>query len=213
MSEKFSPKETIRVIDKEGLLRETMAMKARGMRLSQACASYNDGKYELSYSFSDDDTLDYETLRVNIGLAERVPSIHNFYSCASFYENEMRELFGVKIELIEPDYHDKLYRIKAESPFLPDDAKTEQKKEEEEITLNEADRDMDQVQQAQDEAAADKRPAGKSGAAGKPEAAKPEAAKPEAAKPEAAKPEDTAKSGAAKPEAAAKLQAAKKEGQ
>ncbi len=135
MSAKFTPKETIRVIEKDGLLREVMAMKSRGMRLSQACASYKDGKYELSYSFADDETMDYETLRVVCGLADRIPSIHDFYSCASFYENEMRELFGVKIELIEPDYHNKLYRIKAETPFLPEDAKAEQKKQEQEISL------------------------------------------------------------------------------
>ena len=78
MSAKFTPKETIRVIEKDGLLREVMAMKSRGMRLSQACASYKDGKYELSYSFSDDKTLDYETLRVVCDLADRIPSIHDF---------------------------------------------------------------------------------------------------------------------------------------
>lgn len=155
MSTKFTPKETIRVIEKGSLLREVMAMKARNMRLSQACASYKDGKYELSYSFSDDETLDYETLRVIVGLAERVPSIHNFYSCAAFYENEMRELFGVKIELIEPDYRNKLYRIKAETPFLPEDAKAEQKKEESEMTLSEADSDMEQAQAEADRKAED----------------------------------------------------------
>ena len=151
MSAKFTPKETIRVIEKDGLLREVMAMKSRGMRLSQACASYKDGKYELSYSFSDDETLDYETLRVVCDLADRIPSIHDFYSCASFYENEMRELFGVKIELIEPDYHNKLYRIKAETPFLPEDAKAEQKKQEQEISLSGADSDLDLAQAAADE--------------------------------------------------------------
>ena len=140
-----------RVIEKDGLLREVMAMKSRGMRLSQACASYKDGKYELSYSFSDDETLDYETLRVVCDLADRIPSIHDFYSCASFYENEMRELFGVKIELIEPDYHNKLYRIKAETPFLPEDAKAEQKKQEQEISLSGADSDLDLAQAAADE--------------------------------------------------------------
>ena len=138
MSAKFTPKETIRVIEKDGLLREVMAMN-------------KDGKYELSYSFSDDETLDYETLRVVCDLADRIPSIHDFYSCASFYENEMRELFGVKIELIEPDYHNKLYRIKAETPFLPEDAKAEQKKQEQEISLSGADSDLDLAQAAADE--------------------------------------------------------------
>ena len=123
MSAKFTPKETIRVIEKDGLLREVMAMKSRGMRLSQACASYKDGKYELSYSFSDDETLDYETLRVVCDLADRIPSIHDFYSCASFYENEMRELFGCQIEMIGFDYKEKLYRLNVETPMLPEAGK------------------------------------------------------------------------------------------
>lgn len=130
MGAKFTPKQTLRVIEKTDLLREVMVMKSRNMRLSQACASYRDGAYELSYSFADDETMDYETLRVNVGLKEQVPSIHHFYSCASFYENEMRELFGVRIEMIEPDYRNKLYRIKADRPFLPADAKAEADREE-----------------------------------------------------------------------------------
>jgi hypothetical protein len=63
----------------------------------------------------------------------------------------MRELFGVKIELIEPDYHNKLYRIKAETPFLPEDAKAEQKKQEQEISLSGADSDLDRAQAEADE--------------------------------------------------------------
>ena len=167
MGAEFTPKQTLRVIEKDGLLREVMAMKSRHMRLSQACASYRDGKYELSYSFSDDETLDYETLRVVCDLADRIPSIHDFYSCASFYENEMRELFGVKIELIEPDYRNKLYRIKAVTPFLPEDAKAEQKKEEEEICLSEADADLDKAQKAEDRKQAEKEAASEKAAAEK----------------------------------------------
>ena len=32
-------------------------------------------------------------------------------------ENEAAELFGVKIESIQGDYHDKLYRIARPTPF------------------------------------------------------------------------------------------------
>jgi len=76
----------------------------------------------------------------------------------------MRELFGVKIELIEPDYRNKFYRIKAETPFLPEDAKAEQKKEEAEISLNGADSDLDQEQAARDEKQAEKDAAAKKAA-------------------------------------------------
>ncbi len=59
-------KNILTVIDKEQLLESVMVMKTRGLRLSQACASYKDGKYNLSYSFAEDDNYRYETLRVVI---------------------------------------------------------------------------------------------------------------------------------------------------
>ncbi len=121
---------TINEIPLQILLPEVLERKKAGMRLSQACASYLDGKFELSYSFADDENLNYETLRVLAGLNEPVPTISDMYPYAAFYENEMKELFGVNIHLIDPDYHDKFYRIKAQTPFLPEDA---QKKKAEEL--------------------------------------------------------------------------------
>ena len=118
-------KNILTVIDKEQLLERVMVMKTRGLRLSQACASYKDGKYNLSYSFAEDDNYRYETLRVVIDKDEMVPSISEFYPYADFYENEMKELFGVRIQMIKNDYHNKLYRIAVETPFLPKDEKEE----------------------------------------------------------------------------------------
>ena len=77
-----------------------------------------EGKYELSYSFAEEETCQYETLRVVVELDTEVPSITEFYPYAFLYENEMKELFGVKIQMIIVDYQDKLYRIKEETPFL-----------------------------------------------------------------------------------------------
>ena len=50
-------------------------------------------------------------------------SITACYPYAFRYENEMKELFGVKIKSIHPDYQNKLYRIKAETPFLKEEDK------------------------------------------------------------------------------------------
>lgn len=121
---------TINEIPLQILLPEVLKRKKAGMRLSQACASYLDEHFELSYSFADDENLSYETLRVIAGLNEPVPTISDMYPYASFYENEMKELFGVNILLIDPDYHDRFYRIKAHTPFLPEEA---QKKKAEEL--------------------------------------------------------------------------------
>ena len=118
-------KNILTVIGKEQLLESVMAMKTNGLRLSQACASYKDDKYNLSYSFAADDSYRYETLRIVIDKDDMIPSISEFYPYADFYENEMKELFGVRIQMIKNDYHNKLYRIAVETPFLPKDEKEE----------------------------------------------------------------------------------------
>ena len=96
-----------------------MEMKKAGYRLSQACAAYIDDKFELSYSFADDDTYQYTTLRVVIDTDVEIPSITEIIPQALFYENEMKELFGVKIKMISLDYENKLYRIEEEAPLGP----------------------------------------------------------------------------------------------
>ena len=57
------------------------------------------------------------TLRLTGGEEETVPSITQIYPGAFLQENEAAELFGGKIESMAQDYHGKLYRIAAETPF------------------------------------------------------------------------------------------------
>ena len=124
MSEIINPGNTLEEIPLEDLLEEVMKRKYQGMRFDQACAAFVDGKFELSYSFSDDDAYSFETLRVVMtDLARKIPSVSTIYPCASFYENEMRELFGCQIEMIGLDYKDRLYRLNVETPMLPEAGK------------------------------------------------------------------------------------------
>ncbi|MBR6228933.1 MAG: NADH-quinone oxidoreductase subunit C [Eubacterium sp.] len=123
MAKVIHPDEVIREIGVGDLLASVMKMKKRGMRLSQACAAYIDDKFELSYSFADDVTYEYETLRLVIDTDTEVPSITEIVPPAVFYENEMKELFGVKIRMISLDYKNKLYRIEVEQPLGPDKTK------------------------------------------------------------------------------------------
>lgn len=118
MAEVICPENVLEEIEAEELLTKVMEKKNAGLRLSQACAACVNGKYELSYSFANDDTYEYITLRIVIDLDTEIPSITAFYPFAFLYENEMKELFGVKIHMINLDYQDKLYRISAETPFL-----------------------------------------------------------------------------------------------
>ena len=119
MAEVIHPEEIIKTIEVGGLLPEVMELKKNGKRLSQACAAYIDDKFELSYSFADDVTYQYITLRLVISTDTEVPSITEVVPPAVFYENEMKELFGVKIKMISVDYENRLYRIRQEQPLGP----------------------------------------------------------------------------------------------
>ena len=119
MAETVNAANTIREIDVNTLLEQVMRQKNDGRRLSQACAAYVNDKFELSYSFANDESYDYETLRVVVDTDTVVPSITDSMPHALFYENEMKELFGVKIEMITLDYDNKLYRIEQVAPLGP----------------------------------------------------------------------------------------------
>lgn len=96
-------------------LMKVMEMKTGGWRLMQAHAVRIENGYELSYTFGMD--YDWTTLRLVIDENEEIPSITNIYPAAFLYENEMAELFGVKIKMISIDYRSKLYRLDEETPM------------------------------------------------------------------------------------------------
>ena len=91
MAEVICPENEMEVIPPEVLLDKVMEKKEQGLRLSQACAAWVDGKYELSYSFANDETYQYQTLRIVMEKDTEVSSITAFYPYAFLYENEMKE--------------------------------------------------------------------------------------------------------------------------
>lgn len=103
-------------IEKVEMLPVIMEKKNDYWRLAQICCLYKEGKYEVSYSFAKE--YDLVNYRLVVDKDETVPSISRVYKAAILYENEMRELFGLKVEYIKVDYHNKLYRIDEETPFL-----------------------------------------------------------------------------------------------
>ena len=119
MDEVIHPAEIIETIEVGELLPRVMRMKKDGYRLSQACAAYIDEKFELSYSFADDTTYQFTTLRLVVDTDTEIPSITEVVPPAVFYENEMKEIFGVKIKMISVDYDDRLYRMKVKTPLGP----------------------------------------------------------------------------------------------
>lgn len=101
-------------ISSSELLSETIKLKNNGYRLVAISCTSKDN-IELSYSFDKD--YDFINLRLNIEEDVEIESISLIYPYAFLYENEIKELFGVKINNIALDYKDTLYKIAVKTPF------------------------------------------------------------------------------------------------
>lgn len=86
-----------------------------GYRLTQICATAFEGYNELIYSVSNNYEL--ENYKITVPIDIEINSISDFFPSAMLYENEMKELFGVNIKSINPDYNNKFYRIAKKTPF------------------------------------------------------------------------------------------------
>ncbi|HAN44419.1 MAG TPA: hypothetical protein DCP97_03410 [Ruminococcaceae bacterium] len=108
-------KNEIKVIWPENLMQSVLELKHKGYRLVQMCATRLSDGFELSYTFA----LEYDTLvlRLIIETETEISSISTVYAPAFLYENEMKDLFGVKIKLITIDYDGSLYRVAEKTPF------------------------------------------------------------------------------------------------
>lgn len=108
--------QTIKLISPNELLAETLQLKNDGYRMV-AISCTNKNGMELSYSF--DKNYDLLNLRFNIDADSEVEieSISCFYPYSFLYENEIKELFGVKIKNISLDFNDNLYKISVKTPF------------------------------------------------------------------------------------------------
>jgi ech hydrogenase subunit D len=78
---------------------------------------------ELHYSFD----INYELTgyKIRISPDDEVPSITPVYPCAFLYENEMHDLFGVKVIGINIDFKGTLYKLATSRPFNPETEKPE----------------------------------------------------------------------------------------
>lgn len=97
------------------LVPSALRIRHDGYRLVQICATRIPAGYELTYSFGRDYELAH--LRLEIPEDTEIMSISNIFEPAFLYENEIVDLFGVKINLISIDYQGQLYRIEKQTPF------------------------------------------------------------------------------------------------
>ena len=103
------------IVNPDSVLEEAQKLKFEGYHLIQQCATRIDDAFELIYTFG----KDLEMLNVKITLPEdkEIYSITSIFPCAFVYENEMHDLFGVQIKMINLDYDGKLYRTAIQTPF------------------------------------------------------------------------------------------------
>lgn len=104
----------LKEISPNDLLTEIVKIKNDGYRLVAITCTNKNGM-ELTYSFD----KDYELLNIRLttDTDTELPSISILYPYSFLYENEIKELFGVKITGIMPDFNDNLYKIPVKTPF------------------------------------------------------------------------------------------------
>ena len=78
------------------------------------CTGLPDG-FEINYTF--DKNYKFLNLRVFCPIGGGVPSIQKEYFCAFAYENEISELFGVRISGMAVDFNGLMYKISEPTPF------------------------------------------------------------------------------------------------
>jgi ech hydrogenase subunit D len=103
-------------VNKDELIDKVVIMKSEDYRLVQISCTYKDG-YELIYSFDKD--YHFVNYRVHIERDTEILSISHVFFPAFLYENEMKDLFGVKIKDIAIDYKGGLYKVAQKAAFAP----------------------------------------------------------------------------------------------
>ena len=102
-------------VDPKSIIDESQKLKFAGYHLIQQCATRIPDAYELIYSFGKE--LEMKNLKITLPEDQEISSITSIFPCAFIYENEMHDLFGVQIKMINIDFEGKLYRTAIETPF------------------------------------------------------------------------------------------------
>ena len=103
-------------IELSQLLLKAAEMMKENYRLVQVSCLRKPEHFEINYTF--DKALKYVNYRIQVPVNEAViPSISGVYWCAFTYENEIHDLFGVKVNGINIDFKGTFYRTQIKTPF------------------------------------------------------------------------------------------------
>ena len=103
------------LIELDDLLNVIYEMSENNYRLVQICCTSLTDHYELNYSFGKG--YDFINYKMNVALEDEIPSISTVFKPAFLYENEMKDLFGLKIKYVTMDYNGHLYDLKVKTPY------------------------------------------------------------------------------------------------
>lgn len=106
-------------ISPENLTSKVHSYHDNGYRLVQISCADVGGVYELTYTF--DREMAFSHIRMTVRPDQEVQSISQVYLAAFVYENEIADLFGLKITGIAIDYKGTFFKTAITHPF-----KTEQ---------------------------------------------------------------------------------------
>jgi len=105
----------VSTVEASGLLAEVDAFRNADWRIVQVlCVARPDGA-EITYSFGKG--LELRSLRIVAPARGAVPSITSLYPGAFLYENEIRDLYGVRVERIRSDWEGKVLDVAGDRPF------------------------------------------------------------------------------------------------
>ncbi|HCU05043.1 MAG: hypothetical protein A2X77_03805 [Gammaproteobacteria bacterium GWE2_42_36] len=109
-------RQEIVTIDRSELMSQSQRLSKEGYRLVQISCTKKADHFQLDYTF--DKAYQFYNLRLSIALEEpSLPSISHIFMPAFLYENELHDLFGIKVSDMLLDYQGKFYNIAQAAPF------------------------------------------------------------------------------------------------
>jgi ech hydrogenase subunit D len=109
--------QALMVVDKNQIVEKAANFFKQGFRLVAITCAAKDN-FELTYTYE----KDYKTTNVRVVLPKSdpvLPSITSSYFAAFTYENELQDLFGIKVTGLALDFKGTFYKLSTKTPFAP----------------------------------------------------------------------------------------------
>jgi ech hydrogenase subunit D len=120
----FVEKQPVTLIDKKQLVPMVSDMKKNGYRLVIITCCLSES-YDILYSFEKD--MHFTSFRLVFPKAEpSIPSITGEYLAAFTYENELQDLFALKVENMALNFNGNFYKTSIKNPFTVPNPKLQQ---------------------------------------------------------------------------------------